>query len=190
MLALTVIIHISKKQEDWELERGIALLSLSFGGFMRSKLIIGVCTLFLIIIAFSVANVKAEMLPLADSTLANVSAKGIDIKMFIYNTVKVGLLQNGSFSGEIGGTPIKISTGSADDMNKNTPFTQTSLNTIRLSGQAQQNLSAFNNFNAVNSAVNVGVNLIVIVNSTINKLSPVQTNWGVNFANSQILFNK
>lgn len=159
---------------------------------MKNKLIIDVCILSLAIIVFSAANVKAEMLPLTNSTLAKVSAKGLDIRILIYNTVKIGLLQGGSFSGKIGDIPIRISTSDTDSGNNIVPAQTTSQNTstIRLSGYAQQNLSAFNNFNAVNSAVNVGINLVVIVNSTINKLSPIQTNWGVNFANSQMLFHQ
>lgn len=160
---------------------------------MKNKLITDVCILFLTIIVFSAANIKAEMLPLTNNTLAKISAKGLNIKMLIYNTVKIGLLQGGSFSGKIGNIPIRISTSDTDSGNNNIVPAQTTLqntNTIRLSGYAQQNLSAFNNFNAVNSAVNVGINLVVIVNSTVNKLSPIQTNWGVNFANSQMLFHQ
>jgi len=159
---------------------------------MKNKLIADVCILSLSIILFSAANIKAEMLPLTNNTLARVSAKGLDIKMLIYNTVKIGLLQGGSFSGKIGDIPIRISAGDMDSGNSIVPAQTTLQNTstIQLSGYAQQNLSAFNNFNAVNSAVNVGINLVVIVNSTINKLSPIQTNWGVNFANSQMLFNQ
>lgn len=159
---------------------------------MKNKLITDMCILFMAIIVFSAANIKAEMLPLTDNALAKVSAKGLDIKMLIYNTVKIGLLQGGSFSGQIGDIPIRISTSDTDDGNNiiSAQTTPQNTSTIRLSGYAQQNLSAFNNFNAVNSAVNVGINLVVIVNSTVNKLSPIQTNWGVNFANSQMLFHQ
>lgn len=54
------------------------------------------------------------------------------------------------------------------------PNTGTSVGTLTLNGSAQQNLSSLININAVNSKVNVLLNLNVNINSTVGTI--IQTN--------------
>ena len=122
---------------------------------------------------------KAQMVPLSDATLSHVSAKGFDLRVLINTTVNLGLLDGGSVFGNIGGVGVNVR--STD------PATSTSSSAIIIGGNAQSNLSAFTNFNAVNSSVNVGTNIMIFINSQIGNLMPMQKNFGVNFANSQFI---
>ena len=123
---------------------------------------------------------KARMVPLNDASLSHVSAKGFDLRVLINTTVNLGLLSGGSVFGNIGGVPVNINSSSPAASASNT-------NTITIGGNAQSNLSAFTNFNAVNSSINVGTNIMIFVNSHIGNLMPMQKNFGVNFANSQFI---
>jgi len=57
------------------------------------------------------------------------------------------------------------------------PIGGTTTGTLNLNGNAQQNLSSLVNINAVNSKVNVLLNLNVNINSTVGTLTQSNLNW-------------
>lgn len=101
--------------------------------------------------------------PMSDSTLDNVTAAGITA------SASNGVVK---FQGETP-TPngLVSSAGSLAVQGSNTG---TSIGSLTLNGNAQQNLSSLININAVNSKINVLLNLNVNINSTVGTI--VQTN--------------
>jgi hypothetical protein len=59
---------------------------------------------------------------------------------------------------------------------QNAPIGGTTLGTLSLNGNAQQNLSSLVNINAVNSKINVLLNLNVNINSTVGTLTQSNLN--------------
>jgi hypothetical protein len=99
-----------------------------------------------------------------DSTLSRVTASGITANA-----------TNGvvNFQGETA-TPNGLVTSAGSLAMSTGPNTGTSIGTLTLNGNAQQNLSSLININAVNSKVNVLLNLNVNINSTVGTI--IQTN--------------
>lgn len=102
--------------------------------------------------------------PMDDITLSRVTAAGITA-----NT------SNGvvTFQGQTS-TPNGLVSGAGSLAVQSGPNTGTSVGTLTLNGSAQQNLSSLININAVNSKVNVLLNLNVNINSTVGTI--IQSN--------------
>ena len=81
-------------------------------------------------------------------------------------------LSNGvvKFAGSVP-TPNGLVTGAGTMAILTGPLTGTNIGSLTLNGDAQQNLSSLVNINAVNSNVNVLLNLTVNMNSTIGTLT-------------------
>jgi hypothetical protein len=94
---------------------------------------------------------------LNDAAMDRVTAGGVS-----------GSVSNGvvSFQGSAS-TPNGLVTGAGTLSVLATPLTGTNLSTITLNGGAQQGLSSLVNINAVNSNVNVLLNLNITMNSTV-----------------------
>lgn len=117
-------------------------------------------------VGISQTNKKPKPKPKAmdDSTLSRVTAAGITANATngVVNFQGETATPNGLVS-SVGS--LAMSTG---------PNTGTSIGTLTLNGNAQQNLSSLININAVNSKVNVLLNLNVNINSTVGTI--IQTN--------------
>jgi len=137
--------------------------------------------LFLIILTFLlgvgvfVSNAEAQMLALSDNALSKVSAKGINfgingsnINVYINNNISIQPLNNASVQGSVPGATFTLTTTSAGSN-----LSQTSQPSINISGTGG---TSFISFNSVNSAINVGVNVIVVMNSNIVNFTPTQSN--------------
>lgn len=112
------------------------------------------------------ARIQTKATPLSDAALDQVTA----------GTISAGI-SNGvlAFQGQ---TPtangLVSSTGSLAI--QNAPIGGTTLGTLSLNGNAQQNLSSLVNINAVNSKINVLLNLNVNINSTVGTLTQSNLN--------------
>lgn len=117
-------------------------------------------------VGISQTSKKSKPAPKAmdDSTLSRVTASGITANA-----------TNGvvNFQGETA-TPNGLVTSAGSLAMSTGPNTGTSIGTLTLNGNAQQNLSSLININAVNSKVNVLLNLNVNINSTVGTI--IQTN--------------
>jgi len=102
--------------------------------------------------------------PMDDSTLSRVTAAGITANA-----------SNGvvNFQGQTA-TPNGLVSSVGSLAMQSGPNTGTSVGTLTLNGNAQQNLSSLINVNAVNSKVNVLLNLNVNINSTVGTI--IQSN--------------
>jgi negative regulator of sigma E activity len=103
--------------------------------------------------------------PLDDSTLDRVTAAGVSA------TVSQGVV---SFTGQV---PTKngLVTSTGTLAVQTAPIsTTTTMGTLSLNGNAQQNLSSLININAVNSQINVLLNLNINIDSTVGSI--VQSN--------------
>ncbi|HTH52815.1 MAG TPA: hypothetical protein VL495_02620 [Edaphobacter sp.] len=116
------------------------------------------------------ARVETKAKLLSDAALDGVTAAGIT----------AGLSNNGVVHFE-GSTPtpngVVSSTGSLAI--QNAPIggnTTTNLGSLSLNGNAQQNLSSLVNINAVNSKINVLLNLNININSTVGTLTQSNLN--------------
>ncbi|HUZ97349.1 MAG TPA: hypothetical protein VMU57_20795 [Edaphobacter sp.] len=107
---------------------------------------------------------RATPKPMDDSTLNRVTASGITANA-----------TNGvvNFQGETA-TPNGLVSSVGSLAMSSGPNTGTTVGTLTLNGNAQQNLSSLININAVNSKINVLLNLNVNINSTVGTI--IQTN--------------
>jgi hypothetical protein len=98
--------------------------------------------------------------PLTDAALDRVTAAGVNAG------ISDGVVK---FQGQV---PTKNGlVSSAGSMALQTgPLTGTTMNSLSLNGNAQQNLSSLVNINAVNSKINVLLNLNVNINSTVGSV--------------------
>lgn len=115
-------------------------------------------------VGISQSSKKPRPRPMDDSTLSRVTAAGITA-----NTSN-GVI---TFQGQAS-TPNGLVTGAGSLAMSSGPNTGTSVGTLTLNGNAQQNLTSLININAVNSKVNVLLNLNVNINSTVGTI--VQSN--------------
>lgn len=115
-------------------------------------------------VGFSQSSKKPKPKPMDDSTLNRVTAAGITANA-----------ANGvvNFQGETA-TPNGLVSSTGSLAMSSGPITGMSVGTLTLNGSAQQNLSSLININAVNSKVNVLLNLNVNINSTVGTI--IQTN--------------
>ncbi|GGG68493.1 hypothetical protein [Edaphobacter dinghuensis] len=102
--------------------------------------------------------------PMDDSTLSRVTAAGVTAN------ASNGVI---NFQGQTS-TPSGLVSSVGSLAMQSGPNTGTSVGTLTLNGSAQQNLSSLININAVNSKVNVLLNLNVNINSTVGTI--IQTN--------------
>lgn len=137
-----------------------------------------------------ISNANAAMMPLTNTTLAGISAKGIDITanagnitLYVQNNITIQPSNNSAVAGSLPGVSFSVET-----TNGSPSVSQSQQPSINISGM---NGSSFISFNSVNSAVNVGVNIIVVMNSNITNFNPTQQNLqnGYNFVNSYFTFS-
>ena len=101
---------------------------------------------------------------LDDSMLDRVTAAGVTTSVSPGNVI--------NFSGEVPTANGLVSgIGSLVVQAPNSTTTNTTVGSINLSGNAQQNMNSLININAVNSAINVLLNLNVNINSTVGTIS-------------------
>lgn len=97
---------------------------------------------------------------LDDSMLDRVTAAGVTTSVSPGNVI--------NFTGEVPTANGLVSgAGSLVIQAPNSTTTNTTMGTINLSGNAQQGMSSLINLNAVNSTINVLLNLNVNINSTV-----------------------
>lgn len=115
-------------------------------------------------VGFSQSSKKPKPKLMDDSTLNRVTAAGITANA-----------TNGvvNFQGETA-TPNGLVSSVGSLAMSSGPITGMSVGTLTLNGSAQQNLSSLININAVNSKVNVLLNLNVNINSTVGTI--IQSN--------------
>lgn len=101
--------------------------------------------------------------PLDDSMLDQVTAAGVTA-----NVSPGGVI---NFSGEVPTANGLVSgVGSLVVQSPGSSTSSTTTGTINLGGNAQQNLSSLVNINAVNSTINVLLNLNININSTVGTI--------------------
>ena len=104
---------------------------------------------------------------LDDGMLDRITAAGVTVTVSPTGVV--------NFSGQVPTANGLVSgVGSLVIQTPNSSTTNTTTGTINLSGTAQQNLSSLININAVNSTINVLLNLNININSTVGTI--LQTN--------------
>jgi len=142
---------------------------------MKPNLLFLIILTFLLGVGVFVSNAEAQMLALSDNALSKVSAKGINfgingsnINVYINNNISIQPLNNASVQGSVPGATFTLTTTSAGSN-----LSQTSQPSINISGTGG---TSFISFNSVNSAINVGVNVIVVMNSNIVNFTPTQSN--------------
>jgi hypothetical protein len=99
-------------------------------------------------------------IPMSDSTLDHVTAAGISA------SASDGIIK---FQGQVPTANGLVSSAGTLAV-QSAPLTGTSIGSITLNGNAQQNLSSLININAVNSKINVLLNLNVNINSTVGSI--------------------
>jgi Putative integral membrane protein (DUF2391) len=117
---------------------------------------------FMLVTQAGISQSKSKAL--SDTMLDNVTAAGVSA------TVSQGVVK---FQGQVPtANGLVTSTGSLAI--QTAPLSGTTLSSLTLNGNAQQNLSSLININAVNSKINVLLNLNVNINSTVGSI--VQSN--------------
>ncbi len=103
---------------------------------------------------------QSKRKPLSDSMLEKVTAAGVSA------SVSQGVV---NFTGQVPtANGLVTSTGSLAI--QTAPLSGTTLSSLTLNGDAQQNLTSLININAVNSKINVLLNLNVNINSTVGTI--------------------
>lgn len=115
-------------------------------------------------VGISQTSKKAKPKAMDDSTLSRVTAAGITA------SATNGVV---NFQGQTA-TPNGLVSSVGSLAMSGAPNAGTTVGTLTLNGDAQQNLSSLININAVNSKVNVLLNLNVNINSTVGSI--IQTN--------------
>jgi hypothetical protein len=113
-----------------------------------------------LLIATQAGMAQSKKKALDDSTLDRVTAAGVTTRVLPGGVI--------NFNGEVptaNGLVQGIGSLVVQPVINNT--TTTTTGTVNLSGNAQQNLSSLININAVNSTINVLLNLNVNINSTV-----------------------
>ncbi len=128
---------------------------------MHRKLVIASLVLFA---QMGICQTGKKPVPMSDSTLDNITAAGISA------TAANGVVK---FQGEVP-TPNGLVSSAGSLSVQSGPNTGTSIGSLTLNGSAQQNLSSLININAVNSKINVLLNLNVNINSTVGTI--IQSN--------------
>ena len=124
----------------------------------------------LLLFSFFIVNAhcQAEIIPMTEEQLETETGKGFSI-----STNPTGTLHFAMDELTKSGTPISAS-GTLDVLQNAQDINQANLNLLSLSDSAQQNLQALVSVNAVDSLVQVLVNMNVNINSTVDIIE--QTN--------------
>lgn len=128
---------------------------------MRSKLVLASC---LLVAALGQAQTHAK--PMDDSMLDKVTAAGVTAN------VAHGVV---NFAGQAQ-TPNGLVSAAGTLSTQTAPLNSSSLGTLTINGSAQQNLSSLININAVNSKINVLLNLNININSTVGTVTQANLN--------------
>lgn len=104
--------------------------------------------------------------PMSDGALDNVTAAGVTA------TASNGVV---AFQGQVPTANGLVSSAGTLSL-QSKPLTGMNLNSLTLNGNAQQNLSSLININAVNSKINVLLNLNVNINSTVGSIKQANLN--------------
>jgi hypothetical protein len=110
------------------------------------------------------AVAQSKKKPLSDDAMDRVTAAGVTA------TASQGVVK---FSGQVP-TPNGLVSSTGTLSVQTAPVSGTTIGSITLNGDAQQNLSSLININAVNSKINVLLNLNINIDSTIGTV--VQSN--------------
>jgi hypothetical protein len=116
-----------------------------------------------LLLATQAGMAQSRKKPLDDATLDRVTAAGVVARVSpggVINFSGAVPTANGLVSG-IGSLVVQPASSST---------TTTTTGTVNLGGNAQQNLSSLININAVNSTINVLLNLNVNINSTVGTI--------------------
>lgn len=114
----------------------------------------------------SMGIAQTKVKPLSDGALDKVTAAGVNAN------VSQGVV---NFQGSVP-TPNGLVSSVGTLALQSGPLTSGSMSTLSLNGNAQQNLSSLININAVNSKINVLLNLNVNINSTVGTLTQANLN--------------
>lgn len=123
---------------------------------------------FFLALVTASASARAEAYDLADSVLGDVTAKGIGAETLDLTDNTLNFALSGLTRDNIG---IDVA-GNAEVLQQaltNTPTVQ-NIGSLQLQDQAQQNLRALVNVNAVNSMVQVLLNLNISVDSQVGSI--------------------
>lgn len=152
---------------------------------MRKK-----AAVILVIVFLFPSFTSAEMVTLSDYEMDAIHAGGlslfIDFNFYLINSVAdilvpgVGVSTGSTDNNGSGATTVNII---SQDVSGNSG--NVLLNSVQLNGYAQQNLSAFVNFNCANCVVPFGINITVIYGSNYGTVS--QTNNSLGLLNSSLL---
>jgi hypothetical protein len=112
-----------------------------------------------------VCAAQSKMKPMTDSAMDHVTAAGMTANL------SKGVV---NFQGQVPTAKGLVSSAGSLSILPGSTTTNTTVGSLSLNGNAQQNLSSLINLNAVNSKVNVLLNLNVNINSTVGTLT--QTN--------------
>lgn len=118
-----------------------------------------------LLIATQVSVCQSKKKALSDSMLDRVTAAGITASVSPDGVI--------NFSGMVP-TVNGLVSGAGTLSILSTPLSSTTLGSLTLDGNAQQNLNSLVNINAVNSNINVLLNLNININSTVGTI--LQTN--------------
>lgn len=108
-----------------------------------------------------ISQTHKKPVPMSDSTLDHVTAAGISAN------ASDGVVK---FQGQVPTANGLVSSAGTLAIQNGGPVSSTSIGSLTLNGNAQQNLSSLININAVNSKINVLLNLNVNINSTVGSI--------------------
>ncbi len=114
----------------------------------------------------SVGMAQSKAKPMSDAVMDKVTAAGITAK------VSDGVVK---FQGQVPTANGLVSTTGSLALQSG-PLIGSTVGTLSLNGNAQQNLNSLININAVNSKINVLLNLNVNINSTVGTLTQMNMN--------------
>lgn len=148
---------------------------------------------FIIVLLFPALS-SAEMYQLSDAEMDEIHAAGLSLfisfNFYLVNSVadilvpgidvSTGTTNDSSNSGS-GITTVNIINQTVDGNSGNVL-----LNSVQLNDYAQQNLSAFVNFNCANCVVPFGINITVIYGNNQGTVSQINNSLGL--LNSSLLF--
>lgn len=132
-------------------------------GFMYRSLVIAGLMLFT---QMGISQTHKKPVPMNDSTLDKVTAAGISA------SASDGVVK---FEGQVPTANGLVSSAGTLAVQSG-PISGTSIGSLTLNGNAQQNLSSLININAVNSKINVLLNLNVNINSTVGSILQANLN--------------
>ena len=114
----------------------------------------------------SVGTAQSKAKPMSDAVLDKVTAAGVTA------SVSEGVVR---FQGQVPTANGLVSTTGSLALQSG-PLIGSTVGTLSLNGNAQQNLNSLININAVNSKINVLLNLNVNINSTVGTLTQTNMN--------------